>query len=217
MIVEKIQQNYPVNELWKSLCPLWDKFPSVQRSPAVGGWALQSTNHSYTDGWGMEFCPYNGPLNIGPTWTPESEKEKKARPIQDYILPTEITSTLLEKLLTQLTEMGLNPRRGRIIKLSPNSECNWHQDGSERYYQARLHIPLITNHGCFFETLTERVHMPADGSFYFAHINRVHRVVNYGNQDRYHFVCHIWDQKNFTRHHRYVPQENLGETFHLDP
>ncbi len=214
MIAEKIDMQFDNVRLWKSLQPYTLQHPSVQRSRAIGGWALQSTNGSYTDGWSMDFCPYNGPSNRGPSWNPVTKKEIATPCIQDYRLPTEVNSPELNALLQFLEQKKLNPRRARIIKLTQNSECQWHQDGDDRFYQARLHIPLHTNSQCFFETQKGKIHMPVDGSFYFVHINQIHRVVNYGPEDRYHFVCHIWDQNKFTLHHRYEPSLYDTESFH---
>ncbi len=214
--VEKIKANYDIADLIESVRSDFHKFPSVQRSPAVGGWAVQSTNGSYKDGWSHDFCPYNGPKNQGPFWQPRSMCEKALPDIQSYTWPTEVTTKPFIKLLTHLENLGLNPRRARVIKLTANSTCIWHQDGSPIYYQARIHIPLITNESCFFEVPDGQYHMQADGSFYFVHINRLHRVVNHGLQDRYHFVAHIWDQNQFTQNHQYSLEKNVGDSFHLD-
>lgn len=212
MIVEKMETSYPIQDLIQSIWPLLEKNKSVQRSASIGGWALQSTNGSYEDGWSNQFCPYNGPGNMSPSWTPKSEADSQLKTVQDFHLPTEIQSEKLNELFSYLNHLGLHPRRARIIKLSKNSECAWHQDGSAKFYQVRLHIPLITNDGCFFETPEDRYHMAADGSFYFVHINRPHRVVNSGDQDRYHFVCHVWDEKQITNFHKYDPDKNIGES-----
>lgn len=204
-ICEIIKDSIPVQDLFDELRPHLEKLPPFHRSPAFGGWALQSTNGSYQDGWTMDFCPFNGPANRGPSWHPRDPEEAKIPPIQDYVQPTEIQTPLLAALFTKLNQLGLNPRRARIIRLMPNSRTVWHQDGSPRIYQARLHIPLVTNPGCFFETDQGAQHMPADGSLYFVHINRFHRAVNNGDSIRYHFVCHIWDTRGITHHHRYDP------------
>ena len=58
----------------------------------------------------------------------------------------------LKKLIDELGTMGFHPRKARIIKLSAKSSSIWHQDGSAKYYQVRLHIPLITNLNATFET-----------------------------------------------------------------
>ena len=215
-IVERLIAKVNIAEIIDSLSPLFEKYPIVRRSQAVGGWALQSTNSSYKDGWTMDFCPYNGPRNIGPTWTPKTESEQSLPEIQKYVVPTELTTEPIKNLLADLETKGLNPRRARIIKLSANSSTVWHQDGSKIFYQCRLHIPLVTNEECFFETEDGRYHMRADGSIYFVHINRVHRVVNFGDKDRLHFLAHIWDQNEITSKHRYDANEFLGETVHPD-
>lgn len=214
LIAEKIDARVNCVELFNSVKPLLDTYPAAMRSPAIGGWALQSTNGSYKDGWSLDFCPFNGPGNQGPTWTPQNEEEKKLPPVQEFIKPTEILTPSFEKLLKGLDSLGLNPRRARIIRLMPGMSSVWHQDGSKRFYQTRLHIPLVTNEGCFFETEDGRYHMPADGNFYFVHINKMHRVVNNGNTIRYHFVVHAWDQNGITQWHRYDPLQNEGETVH---
>jgi len=214
VIAEKIDARVNCAELFESIRPLLEKYPAEMRSPAIGGWALQSTNRSYKDGWSLDFCPYNGPKNRGPTWTPQSEAELKMQPVQEFVQPTEILTPAFANLLQELDSVGLNPRRARIIQLMPGASSVWHQDGSKRFYQARLHIPLVTNDGCFFETEDGRYHMAADGSYYFVHINKMHRVVNNGSTVRYHFVVHVWDQQGITQWHQYNPLNNDGETVH---
>lgn len=214
IVSEKISAGLDIQKLWASIEPLLHKYPAVMRSAAIGGWALQSTNGHYQDGWDTQFCPYNGPGNVGPTWTPRTDDEKILRPVQDYTRPTELCTTEFQKLLFNLEKQGLHPRKARIIKLMPGHSSVWHQDGSKNFYQVRLHIPLITNADCFFENKNGRYHMAADGSYYFVHINNQHRVANFGQSERYHFVTHVWDQNHITKLHQYNPHQNLAETTH---
>lgn len=214
IVAERISAQVNNDELFVEASKLFNQYPSVQRSVAVGGWSLQSTNGTYQDGWSLDFCAYNGPQNRGPSWTPQDEIEKKMSTVQDCVRPTEMTIAPFSQLLQNLESQGLNPRRARIIKLAAGTSSVWHQDGVEKFYQVRLHIPLFTNSGCFFETVNGQYHMASDGAYYFVHINQKHRVVNSGTQDRYHFVCHVWDQKKITQHHQYNVEMNLGETFH---
>jgi hypothetical protein len=217
LIAEQIQLNldskFESHNLYKDVSLLLNKFPIVKRSAAVGGWALQSTDGRYQDGWDLEFCPYNGPENNSPSWTPQNDEEKKLRPVQSYEKPTEIMTPLFFELICRLEELGLNPRKARIIKLAAHSESTWHQDGAAKYYQVRLHIPLVTHDQCFFENRDGRIHMALDKA-YLVHINKPHRILNLGSEDRYHFVCHAWDIKNISQHHRYNSSENEGETTH---
>lgn len=214
IISEKLKLDLNVDKIFSSIQPLLRQYPSVQRSHAIGGWALQSTNGSYQNGWTTDFCPYNGPQNLGPSWNPRNDYERTLKTVQDFVFPTEINSDEIQSTIMRLEELGLNPRRARIIKLSANSDCRWHQDGHESIYQVRLHIPLITNAGCFFETQDGTFHMPADGSAYLVHINKPHRVINRGNADRYHFVCHVWDTRKITLFHQYDAHQNLVEAYH---
>lgn len=214
IIAEKIVARVNCQQLFKSVEPLLEKYPAVMRSPAIGGWALQSTNGSYKDGWSLDFCPFNGPDNRGPAWTPQNELERGLPSIQEFVKPTEVLTPEFSQLLLDLDRQGLHPRRARIIALMPGKSSVWHQDGSKRFYQTRLHIPLVTNEGCLFETEDGTYHMAADGNYYFVHINKPHRVMNNGSTIRYHFVVHVWDQKHITEWHRYDPLQNDGETVH---
>lgn len=214
-IAEKIELGVDIARLWESFQPILKSYPPTHRSPAFGGWALQGLKSAtVSDGWSMDFCPFNGPGNRGPTWTPQTDLERGLSSIQDYVHPTPALTPEFAKLIEKLEELGLNPRRSRIIRLMPGSSTVWHQDGSKRIYQARIHIPLVTNLDCKFETDEGAYHMPADGSGYLVHINRMHRAYNHGDEIRYHFVSHIWDQKGVSRHHRYDPELYSGETIH---
>ena len=203
VVSEKFDLGLDMATLWKSLEPLIQKYPSVQRSAAFGGWAVQGHSGSYHDGWSMAFCPFNGPGNLGPSWNPRDASERAMVPVQNYCKPTDFYNGELHAVIQKLESLGLNPRRGRVIKIPPKSQTVWHKDGNKILYQARLHIPLVTNSGCLFETEQGSYHMPADGNGYFVHINQFHRAVNMGEHDRYHLVFHVWDQKHLTQFHRY--------------
>lgn len=212
--IEKIDARINVEEILRSIENLCTRYPSYQRSEAVGGWSVQSIYGSYTEGWPKVFCPYNGPNNMAPTWNPLNEYEKSLGSIQDFVNPTEFYSEPLWGLIKKIDAMGFNPRRARVIKLSAGASSVWHIDGSKKYYQVRLHLPLLTSSQCFFETDKGSYHMPADGSFYIVKINQNHRVVNHGSTDRLHFVSHIWDTNHTTKFHKYISNENIGESIH---
>lgn len=214
IVSERIDLAIDNASLFESIKPLLMKLPPVVRSAAISGWAIQATNGSYQDGWSHDFCPYNGPGNSGPMWIPETDYESALSPIQNYVLETEIQSAEIKSLLYRLSELGLQPRKARIIKLSKNSSSQWHIDGSARFYQVRLHIPLLTNDKCFFETEEGRIHMAMNGGAYLVHINKKHRIINDGDEDRYHFVVNIWDTKHISDHHKYFPELNEGQSIH---
>lgn len=209
--------------LWKEVEPLTKLHPSYQRSPSYGGWTLQASDAAIAngenllhDGWPMEFCPYNGPDNRGPTWTPKNDRERQMRAIQSYKNPTAFCTPKILELLERLEAAGLSPRRARLSRIGPRYPVRWHQDGSAKVYQVRLHIPVLTNDSCYFENELGKVHMPMDGQAYFVHINRPHRAVNDSDQDRYHIVIHAWDRLGLTRHHRFDWTLFNLETHHED-
>ena len=62
----------------------------------------------------------------------------------------------------------------------------------------RLHVPIRTNPGCFFEWKLasgkiERVHFPADGRGYFVRVDQTHRAVNQMPEGakRVHLLCGV--------------------------
>jgi hypothetical protein len=203
--------------LWREVEDFLHTHPPAVRSPAVSGWALQAPIGSINPihaGWEVDFCPYNGPGNLGPTWTPRDAEERALISIQNFDEPTEAMFPKMGKLIADFQSRGLVIRRARIIRLAPGANMKWHQDGSKFLYQARIHIPLKTNENCFFESEFGRAHFAPDGSLYFVHINRPHRATNEGSTDRFHMVAHVWDTKAFTKHHQYDWRFFDKETHH---
>lgn len=65
-----------------------------------------------------------------------------------------------------------------------NSCYDWHSDRG----QICLHIPIISNFGCFFAYEKLNFKMPADGSAYLANNSKMHTFVNSGPEPRVHIV-----------------------------
>jgi hypothetical protein len=211
-LVEKLETRFSIETIWQELTPLVCTHPPAVRSPAANGWSLQSTpGQSFHDGWDLSFSPCNGPGNRGPTWNPTSPEDHLLKPVQDFATPTLFMTPSLAKIFCLFEEQGFFPRKARIIRMVAGSQGVWHTDGNEKFYQCRLHIPLVTNEGCFYEGPKERFHMPADGSSYLVTTTQPHRVVNSGPTDRYHIIAFIWDTKGLTKYHKYDPVKNLGE------
>jgi hypothetical protein len=216
MISEAIPLGFDISRLQKffleSILPL----PPAVRSEAASGWSVLSATGSYLDGWQMDFLPYNGPLNRNPEWLPTTHEEQNVVSMQDCSRPTEICRDYMAEIIQRIEDLGFYPRRARIIRLPSGRSGNWHQDGSKSHYQVRLHIPILTNSRCFFETEEGEVHMPADGNGHFVHINRRHRVRNEGDQDRFHLVMNVWDTRHLSQHHRY-DFDSASTTSHRGP
>ena len=197
------QQKFDIERLKSHFREFVLPLEPVYQSPAFGGWSVLSSNGSYKDGWHRGHRLFN-------------EDEKKTEQVKDafikagikrsqeYVVPTEICHGYLQEVMSQLSSHGLNPCRVRIIQLAAGMSSIWHRDYADHEYGVRLHIPIITNSGCFFETETEREHLVADGSAYFIAVNRVHRVINEGSTHRYHIVGDVKDTQGITKYHRYA-------------
>lgn len=171
-----------------------------RQSESFGGWSVLSGNGEITDGW------QKGHLLL----TEESTEAEKAfvrnqikLKFSEYKIETEICTGYLQYVIERIRSSGLSPYRARIICLSAKGSSSWHSDDQPNRYAVRLHIPIITNEFCFFETRKEREHIPADGSGYFVYVNREHRVVNDGNQNRYHLVVDVKDVQQVSKFHRF--------------
>lgn len=76
--------------------------------------------------------------------------------------------------------------RTRLMTVAPGFHAgNPHSDGPK---SMRLHIPLETNPGAWFEIEGRRYHLPADGSAYLVNTSLVHRIGNDGSTPRTHWV-----------------------------
>jgi hypothetical protein len=201
MIYEKWDTRFDIQRLRDHLHKHVFTLESVQQSPSFGGWSVLSSTGSYKDGWLM------GHQVIEAEMSKEAltEKLKSAGhpAIENSKIPTEICHGYLKEVADFLLSSGLNPRRMRVIRLTKGLSSSWHRDSPDNRYFVRLHVPIITNDGCRFETEEGSAHLAADGSSYFLRVNRMHRVSNRGDADRFHLVMDVWDTNNVSQHHRF--------------
>ncbi|MBN8540660.1 MAG: aspartyl/asparaginyl beta-hydroxylase domain-containing protein [Deltaproteobacteria bacterium] len=201
MIYEKWDTRFDIQKLREHLEKHILPLESVQQSSSFGGWSVLSSNGSYKDGWLM------GHKVIASEMSKEALNENLKNEgfleIENYKHPTEICHGYLKEVADFLLSSGLNPRRLRMIRLTKGLRSSWHRDGPDNRYFVRLHVPIITNEGCIFETEEGSVHLPADGASYFLKVNRMHRVSNSGDADRFHLVMDVWDTGGVTQHHRF--------------
>ncbi len=198
MISEKWKLNLNIEKLSEHLLNNVFNKQITEQSEAFGGWSVLSSNGDYTDGWAMGHKQYIAS---------ESEEvraraKQEAKKSTDYFLETEICTGYLKEVIDTIKSHNLNPCRARIIRLTAGGLSSWHVDAPPNIYAVRLHVPIITNSGCYFETRHEREHLVADGSAYFLFVNREHRVVNNGTLPRYHLVMNIFDNNRVSQHHR---------------
>lgn len=203
MVYEKLHLGLDVERLQSYLKDVVLNKEITRQSPAFGGWSVLSATGSYKDGW------QQGHLLLKPDTAEEKKQQiKKSIPQKFYTFTnkTEICIGYMDEIIEVIKSKGLRPARARIICLSAGMACSWHRDAPDDVYAVRLHIPIITNRGCFFETADEREHMPADGSGYIIAVNREHRVINKGDTDRVHLVMDIYDIEGMTKYHKYPPK-----------
>lgn len=182
--IEKLQDH-----LEKYVIPL----EPMKQSDAFGGWSVLSSNGSYQDGWHqghllMQVHTNNTAIQQGLT-------KMGAKRSSEYVIPTEICHGYLNEVVNEITKTGLRPRRARVIRLSAGSASSWHRDSPDHSRMVRLHVPIFTNAGCFFEVEGEREQLPATGRAYLLRVNRLHRVVNEGAEHRYHLVMDVTDNE----------------------
>lgn len=98
-------------------------------------------------------------------------------------LPTKLYRGPMKDVMDQLNATGLEPFRARVMTLDDQGfDMTFHRDANKESW--RLHVPIITNPGSFFEWQIDgqvvRAHLPADGRAWFVRVDQIHRAVNEG-------------------------------------
>ncbi len=164
-----------------------------------GGWSLQSFDGEYTSAWepGHWRIPQNN----------FKVKVRLKRPDIEQTMPTQICKGPFFELIDQMSKLGFCPHRARIVCVPKQTALAWHVDTSTpEVYTARVHVPLITNEKCYFESETERFKMAADGSVYILNNNLMHRFVNDSDSHRFHVIFNAFDTKCMSQNLHY-PQK----------
>ena len=90
--------------------------------------------------------------------------------------------------------------RTRFAYLAPNFSIKPHIDYNTTY-SIRVHIPIITNDGCFLcakdkSGNMQRIHCEADGSAYFINTGSLHWAENNGDDGRIHLIVSLDGQED---------------------
>jgi len=125
------------------------------------------------------------------------DPQKQGIPMVQGTKPTPICTGPLQDAIRKLQGLGLWLYRTRMMRLQPGGkEMSFHRDAKKESW--RLHVPIRTNPGCFFEWKLasgkiERVHFPADGRGYFVRVDQTHRAVNQMPEGakRVHLLCGV--------------------------
>lgn len=198
MIYEKLKFRFDLNLLVEHFRTQVLPLPPVT-TKSICGWSVLSSDGHYTDGWHSASSVMNQSMSAE-----ELTKNIVAlggKSTSAYVKPTEICTGYLAEVIKTFQIKGFQPTRARISRLQPQQTTTWHKDAPENLYCARIHVPLVTNKDCFFETEIERDHLSADGSAYILFVNRLHRAVNFGDADRYHLIMDATDSQSQTQFH----------------
>jgi len=142
--------------------------PYFDNGASYTGWAITSRDGTIHDGV-QQLAKQPGRRRPGEA------------PAQAAVLPTPLCAGPLKAALEALAAAGLKPFRARIMALADDAfTMAWHADAKHESW--RLHVPIVTNPGCFFEWKVDerllRRHLPADGRAWLVRVDRLHRAVN---------------------------------------
>jgi len=179
------------------------KYEPVMPKPAFGGWSILSASGSYKDGWQPGHLCYKHDQDGNQYYDAELAKQLGVRPSAEHVVLTEISSPYVIELIDSIRSLGLEPCRARWTVLRANSQGVVHRDAPDDQYAVRLHVPVITNAMCRFDSEGESEHAPADGAMYLVKVNRLHQIFNLSNEDRYHIIMNVTDRKAVSQYHRF--------------
>lgn len=170
-----------------------------------GGWSITSRTGDWRDGWDFFQNDEGEAMEV---YFPKNENNYKALKFFDiahsmeHKMPTQACVGELKRIVTQLEEAGMYPRRVRVTCLKARAKSLVHKDAGDNEYMARLHIPLITNNKCVFISQGQTIHMEA-GKAYGVWVNDWHQIRNDSDEDRYHLLCDFYDTKGITKQFKY--------------
>ena len=171
-----------------------------------GGWSLQSQTGDWRDGF--EFFQNEEGTSLEEVFFPKNFnnyttlKYFNIAHSLDYNKPTQAYQGEIARVLDQIADFGLMPRRARVTCLQAGSKSLVHRDGGEQDYMARIHIPLITNPQCTFTSDGIPLYMEP-GTVYMVWVNNWHQIRNDSDQDRYHIIMDAYDTKCLTENFKY--------------
>lgn len=123
---------------------------------------------------------------------PWPQHEDRTKPRRLFDVPSQLTQPILAVVL---------PRFGRPVKVSfivlsqviAGAWHGMHTDQEPGQFLTRVHVPVTTNPGCWFEWELEpgRVQFPLGGAYSFNTQER-HAFGNDGNTDRVHLTFDVW-------------------------
>jgi mannose-6-phosphate isomerase-like protein (cupin superfamily) len=153
---------------------------------------IQAEVLALSKGWRPHFNirQYKGDWTVLPLRSPEGASEQI---IPDLRGSQSFADTLLMESCPAINrlikEFHCPIMAVRLMNLSAGSEIKEHRDHDLAFEkgEARLHIPIITNHLVAFYVDNVRV-MMREGECWYINVNLPHKAANYGTTDRIHLV-----------------------------
>jgi hypothetical protein len=181
-----------------------------------GGWSILSRNADWRGGWEVIQNEQGLKLeNFLPTkeLITKSYKHFDISHSLEHDKPTQACVGEIKKVIDELRDLGLEPRRARITCLQPHCKSLVHKDSESTDYMARIHIPLWTNKKCVHICQGKNLHIPADGSAYIMWVNLWHQIRNDSDEPRYHMIMDAYDTKKITQYFKYEGEFEQLENF----
>lgn len=200
-IYEKLDQKIDIERLRAQIEQIVRDHPPTMQSPTFGGWSVLTRTGQMEDGWEQGHHRFYedevGQIKLDI----QKMLEERPRPETTHTQPTPICQGYLAEVMQQITDLGFGPYRARISLLKAGGGTSWHTDSTSDIHRIRLHIPIITNPYCRFETKPEwgAAYFPADGHMYLVPVNRFHRAINYSDKDRIHLIMGVTDTKGVSK------------------
>jgi hypothetical protein len=170
-----------------------------------GGWSITSRTGDWKDGWDFFQNDEGQAMEV---YFPKGRSNYEALKFFDiahsmeHKNPTQAYVGEIAKVIDQIIELGLTPRRVRVTCLKARCKSLVHRDSDDNEYMARLHIPLFTNPKCVFICNGTTLHMEA-GKAYAVWVNQWHQIRNDSDEDRYHIIMDFYDTKKVTKTFHY--------------
>lgn len=204
MIAEKLKISFDIERIRDYFYTHVKPLEPVRASETFGGWSILSSNGDYRDGFetGKDYVYFDEERNEYVLDYQKAHRETGFVWPEEHVHPTQVCTGYIAEVIQTIQRAGLKPYRARWTNLHPNVCMPWHRDAVQDAYAVRLHIPVITNEDCAFETEEGAFHMPADGSCYLVAVNQLHRAYNKGTTDRIHIIMDVIDTSGISKHHR---------------
>jgi hypothetical protein len=215
MIAEKLPIRFNIKRIRNYFNTQVKQKELVSQNEIFGGWSILSASGDYRDGFQLTYGCYNYNQLTG-KYDFDYEKAHRENSYtwpKEHINFTQVGTEYIADIINTLRRIGLKPHRARWTRIAAHGSTIWHQDETDDTYAVRLHIPVITNPECAFETNEGKFHMPADGSCYLVKVNCQHRAYNYGDEDRIHIIMDVIDDVGISQYHRTPQSEQLKLSF----